>query len=87
MDWAGVGDVYFAMAAIPAQQAQAVEYRASKYDVQTKPFFESIFQWVLRNAKTSETRHLVTVYLPIASDSTVNKGVYGDERLFSSFFA
>ncbi len=82
VDWAGVGDAYFAMAAIPAQQAQAVEFRASKYDVQTRPFFESIFQWVLRNAKTSETRHLVTVYLPITSDGAVTKVFTGTKDYF-----
>ena len=82
VDWAGVGDAYFSMAAIPAAQAQSVEYRASKYDVQTKPYFESIFQWILRNSKTSETRHLVTVYLPISSDGAVNKIFTGSKDYF-----
>src|SRR5436190_9027189 len=65
VDWAAVGDAYFAMAAVPSTPVQGVEYRASKYDVQTEPFFYSIFQWVMRNPTTSETRHLVTAYLPI----------------------
>ena len=82
VDWAGVGDAYFAMAAIPAAQVQGLEYRASKYDVQTKPFYESIFQWVLRNAKTSETRHLVTVYMPIAGDGSVTKIFTGTKDYF-----
>jgi len=82
VDWAGVGDAYFAMAAIPATQAQSVEYRASKYDVQTRPYFESIFQWVLRNSKTSETRHLVTVYLPITADGSVTKVYTGTKDYF-----
>ena len=79
---AGVGDAYFAMAAIPATQSQGVEYRASKYDVNTRPFYESIFQWVLRNAKTTETRHLVTVYLPIAADGSVTKIFTGTKDYF-----
>ncbi|MEO7539559.1 MAG: membrane protein insertase YidC [Pyrinomonadaceae bacterium] len=82
VDWAGVGDAYFAMAAIPATQARSVEYYASKYDVQTQPFFESIFQWVLRNAKTSETRHLVTVALPIPADGAVTKIFTGTKDYF-----
>lgn len=82
VDWAGVGDAYFAMAAIPATQAQSVEYRAMKYDVQTKPYFESIFQWILRNSKTTETRHLVTVYLPITADGSVTKVFTGTKDYF-----
>ncbi|HVF46029.1 MAG TPA: membrane protein insertase YidC [Pyrinomonadaceae bacterium] len=82
VNWAGVGDAYFAMAAIPATPAQGVEYRASKYDVQTQPFYESIFQWVLRNEKTTETRHLVTVLLPIAADGSVNRIFTGTKDYF-----
>lgn len=82
VDWAGVGDAYFAMAAIPASPAQSVEYRASKYDVQTRPYFESIFRWVLRDAKSTETRHLVTVYLPIVADGTATKIYTGTKDYF-----
>jgi len=82
VDWAGVADAYFAMAAIPATQAQSVEYRASKYEVQTKPYFESIFQWVLRNSKTTEMRHLVTVHLPITADGSVTKVFTGTKDYF-----
>jgi YidC/Oxa1 family membrane protein insertase len=82
VSWAGVGDAYFAMAAIPAQPVQGVEFRASKYDVQTQPFFDSIFQWVTRSAKTSETRHLVTVYLPIPADGSVTKVFTGTKDYF-----
>jgi YidC/Oxa1 family membrane protein insertase len=82
VNWAGVGDAYFAMAAIPAAPVQNVEYRASKYEVQTQPFFNSIFQWVMRNAQTSETRHLVTVYLPIPADGSVTKIFTGTKDYF-----
>ena len=82
VDWAGVTDAYFAMAAIPATPSQGLEYRAVKYDVQTRPFFESIFQWILRNAKTSETRHLVTVYLPITADGSTTKIFTGTKDYF-----
>ena len=73
VDWAGVGDAYFAMTAIPAAPQQGLEYRAFKYDVQTQPFYDSIFSWVIRSPKTSETRHLVTAYLPIPADGSINK--------------
>ncbi len=82
VDWAAVGDAYFAMAAIPSKPADSVEYKAFKYEVQTKPFFESIFQWVLRNPKTSEARHLVTVYLPIQADGSVTKVFTGTKDYF-----
>ena len=82
VDWAGVGDAYFAMAAIPATPSQGLEYRASRYEVQTRPFYESIFQWALRNAKTSETRHLVSVHMPITTDGSVTKIFTGTKDYF-----
>lgn len=82
VDWAGVGDAYFGMVAVPATPANAVEYRASKYDVDTQPFFSSIFQWVMRSSQTKETRHLVTVYLPIATDGSVTKVFTGSKDYF-----
>jgi YidC/Oxa1 family membrane protein insertase len=82
VDWAGVGDAYFAMTAIPATPSQGVEYHATKYDVQTEPFFNSIFQWVMRNPTTQETRHLVTVSLPVSSDGAVTKVYTGTKDYF-----
>lgn len=82
VEWAGVGDAYFAMAAIPATPQQGLEYRASKYDVQTQPFYESIFQWILRNQKTSETRHLVTVHMPITADGSTTRIYTGTKDYF-----
>lgn len=82
VDWAGVGDAYFAMAAIPATPQQGIEYRAFKYDVQTQPFFDSIFKWVLRSPKTTETRHLVTAFVPVTTDGTVTKIFTGTKDYF-----
>jgi len=67
---------------VGSKQAQSVEYRASKYDVQTQPYYESIFQWVLRNSKTTETRHLVTTLLPIPADGSVIKVFTGTKDYF-----
>ncbi len=82
VDWAGVGDAYFAMAAIPAQQSNAVEFRASKYDVDTAPHYDGIIGWVTRSPKTTETRHLVTAYLPISADGSTTKIYTGTKDYF-----
>lgn len=82
VDWAGVGDAYFAMAAIPATPQQGVEYRAFKYDVQTQPFYDSIINWVIRSPKTSETRHLVTAFVPVTTDGTATKIFTGSKDYF-----
>ena len=82
VNWAGVGDAYFAMAAIPATQSQGLELYASKYDVQTQPYFDSIFSWVTRSEKTSETRHLVTAQLPINADGSITKIYTGTKDYF-----
>lgn len=82
VNWAGVGDAYFAMAAIPAAQHQGLELRASKYEVQTEPYFDSIFNWIIRSAKTKETRHLVTAYVPITADGSTTKIYTGSKDYF-----
>lgn len=82
VDWAGVGDAYFAMAAIPATQTQGLELRAEKYEVETDPYFTSIFQWIMRSSQTKETRHLVTAYLPITADGSVNRVFTGTKDYF-----
>lgn len=82
-DWAGVGDAYFAMAAIPAQRVQGVEYRASRYEFATEPFYDGIISFVTRAQKTSETRHLITAYIPIAADGSVTKIYTGTKDYFA----
>lgn len=82
VDWAGVSDAYFAMAGIPAQQQQGIVYQASKYDVDTQPFYDSIFSWVIRSPKTKETRHLVTAFLPVSADGAVTKVFTGPKDYF-----
>jgi YidC/Oxa1 family membrane protein insertase len=76
VDWAGIGDAYFAMAAIPAAPVQGLEYRASKYEVQTEPFYDGIFGWIMRNPTTKETRHLITAYVPVNSDGSTTTKIY-----------
>ena len=82
VDWAGVADAYFAMVAIPATPAHGVEYKASKYDVPIQPVYENIYHWVIRSPKTTETRHLVTTYLPIPGDGSTTKIYTGTKDYF-----
>jgi YidC/Oxa1 family membrane protein insertase len=83
VNWAGVGDAYFAMAAIPSTPVQGLEYRSEKYDVQTEPYYDGIFSWILRSEKTSETRHLVTTHIPINADNSVTKIYTGTKDYFA----
>ncbi len=83
VDWAGVGDAYFAMAAIPAQKASGgLEYRATKYEVETEPFYNGIISWITRRETTNETRHLLTAYVPINTDGSTNKIYTGTKDYF-----
>ncbi|MCY7374735.1 MAG: membrane protein insertase YidC [Pyrinomonadaceae bacterium] len=82
VDWAGVGDAYFAMAAIPLTKTSGLEYRSSKYEVAVEPFFDGIFSWILRTEKTSEIRHLLTAYVPINADGSTTKIYTGTKDYF-----
>lgn len=82
VDWAGVSDSYFAMAAIPSSQTQGLEIRASKYEVDTEPFYPSIFSWVIRSSTVKETRHLVTAFVPINADGSVTRVYTGTKDYF-----
>jgi YidC/Oxa1 family membrane protein insertase len=82
VDWVAMGDTYFAMAAIPNSPVQGVEYRASKYDVPIQPVYHSIFSWVTRSATVTETRHLVTAFMPIAADGSTTKIYTGTKDYF-----
>lgn len=82
INWIGMSDAYFAMAAIPAAPVQSAEYYASKYDVPIEPVYENIFRWVIRSPKTTETRHLVTAYMPVPADGSVTKLFTGPKDYF-----
>lgn len=82
IDWVAMSDTYFAMAAIPAAPVQSTEYIASKYDVQIEPVYDSIINWVIRSPKTTETRHLVTAFMPIPADGSVTKLFTGPKDYF-----
>jgi len=83
VDWAGVGDAYFAMAAVPMQQESGLEYRSTKYEFPMEPYHDGIISWVTGSVKTSETRHLITASLPIPADGTVTKVYTGPKDYFA----
>jgi YidC/Oxa1 family membrane protein insertase len=58
IDWAGVGDTYFAMVAIPGQRTEGLEYRTVQFDHEA-------------NGK-KEKRYLITAYVPIPTDGSRN---------------
>jgi YidC/Oxa1 family membrane protein insertase len=56
IQWAGVGDTYFAMTLIPPQPASGLEFRTYKYEHQSDGH--------------KEDRFLITSYVPVPSDGT-----------------
>lgn len=63
VDWAGVGDTYFAMVGVPQRPAPAVEYRTSKYEHQANG--------------QKEERFLITGLLNVPADGTVSRFYVG----------
>jgi YidC/Oxa1 family membrane protein insertase len=82
VDWAGVGDTYFAMAAIPAQPTEGLEYHATQYEVEIDPVYSSIFKWITRNPETKQIRYLLSAYVPIPADGSTNKIYTGTKDSF-----
>ncbi len=56
VDWAGVGDTYFAMVAIPSKKFEGLEYRTAQYNHQTNG--------------SQESRYLISAFVPIPSDGS-----------------
>jgi YidC/Oxa1 family membrane protein insertase len=81
--WAGVGDTYFAMAAIPAQSLQGLEYHATKITNDVEPYYDGIISWVTRSQKTKVDRHLVTAYVPFTADNSVTQIYTGSKDYFT----
>jgi YidC/Oxa1 family membrane protein insertase len=59
VDWAGVGDTYFAMVAIPAKPVSGLEYKTIKYEYPEPD-------------GKKELRYLITGYVPIPTDGSTN---------------
>jgi len=58
VDWAGIGDTYFAMVAVPSAKVEGLDYRTAAYEY--KP----------ANGGNPEKRFLVTAYLPVPADGS-----------------
>jgi YidC/Oxa1 family membrane protein insertase len=56
VDWAGVGDTYFAMVAVPAKRVEGLELQTTQYDY-------------AGNGKP-EKRYLITAWVPIPTDGS-----------------
>jgi YidC/Oxa1 family membrane protein insertase len=56
MDWAGVGDTYFAMVAVPDRRTEGLEYQTVSYEHKTNG--------------TPEKRYLISGMVPIAADGS-----------------
>lgn len=56
VDWAGIGDTYFAMITVPSKKTEGLEVRTSKYEHQANG--------------TKEARYLITTLVPITSDGS-----------------
>ncbi|MDQ3632960.1 MAG: membrane protein insertase YidC [Acidobacteriota bacterium] len=82
VDWAGIGDTYFAMAAIPAKKTPGLEFRSSKFEQETKPYYDGIISWITRNESTKTVKHLMTAYVPITADGSTNKIYTGTKDYF-----
>jgi YidC/Oxa1 family membrane protein insertase len=56
VDWAGVGDTYFAMIAVPSKKSEGLEFRTTQYDAQVdgKP----------------QSRYLISALVPIPADGS-----------------
>ncbi len=58
IDWAGVGDTYFAMVVIPTKRTEGLEYRTTKYE------------HPIANSQNKEARYLITAYVPVPVDNS-----------------
>ena len=57
VDWAGVGDTYFAVVAVPARRTEGLEYKTTAYEHKN-------------NSSTPEKRFLITALVPILADGS-----------------
>lgn len=76
VEWAGVGDTYFAMAAIPSQPAAGLELRSIRYEVPVDPYTNGIWGFVTGEKITKENRHLTSALVPVSTDGTGVTKVY-----------
>jgi YidC/Oxa1 family membrane protein insertase len=59
VNWAGVGDTYFTMIAVPSRPTEGLEFRTSKYEHEA--------------SGTKEARYLITAFLSIPTDNSATR--------------
>lgn len=74
--WAGVGDTYFAMAAIPQQPLAGLEFVTSKYEVAVEPYTSGIWGFVTGQKVDKEFRYLTSALVPINADGSATAKIY-----------
>src|SRR5215203_1283498 len=83
VDWAAVGDTYFAMAVIPAARTEGLEYRGTKLEKDVEPYYDGIISWITRNQKTKVTQHRLTAYVPVNLDGSTTQIYTGTKDYFT----
>ena len=76
VDWAGVGDTYFAMAAIPAQPLNGLELQTVKYQIQLAEPRTTFWGFFTGKKEDTEDRHLISAYVPIQTDGVSTTKLY-----------
>ena len=83
VNWAGVADTYFAMAAIPAQAANGLELQSTAFDVPIEPRTNGIWGLITGDKIVKETRHVISTFVPITTDGTATKIYVGTKDHFA----
>lgn len=83
VDWAGVGDTYFAMAAVPATRTSGLEYRGTKLEKDVEPYYDGVISWVTRSKKSKLTLHRLTAYVPVNLDGSTTQIYTGTKDYFT----
>lgn len=58
VDWAGIGDTYFAMVAVPYQKTEGLEYRTKMIE----------HSFTVNGQQGKEARYLITAYVPVSTE-------------------
>lgn len=83
VDWAGIGDTYFAMAAIPATPTNGLEFHGTKLEKDVEPYYDGIISWITGSKKSKVTLHRVTAHVPINLDGSTTKIYAGSKDYFT----
>jgi YidC/Oxa1 family membrane protein insertase len=83
VDWAGIGDTYFAMAAVPATPTEGLEYRGTKLEKPVDPYHDGIISWITGSKKSTIMLHRLTAYVPVNLDGSTTKIYTGSKDYFT----